>query len=112
MKQITFSDKQFYDLLQFTSEYVDNIIDRSVEYDDDLIIEENEDIINIHDFLCECKHKRLTLSPNEHIGNWTLQQTEEEAIALYNRGHYLDSNYVIDDMTYDHEFFEIREEKQ
>ena len=77
MKQITFSDKQFYDVLQFTSEYVDNIIDKSVEYDDDLIIEENEEIIDIHDFLCECKHKRLTLSPNEHIGNWTLQQTEE-----------------------------------
>ena len=77
MKQITFSDKQFYDLLQFTSQYVDNIIDRSVEYDDDDIIEENEDIINIHDFLCECKHKRLTMSPNEHIGNWSLQQIEE-----------------------------------
>ena len=77
MKQITFSDKQFYDLLQFLSGYVDNIIDRSVEYDDDCIIEENEDIIDIHDFLCECKHKRLTMSPNEHIGNWTLQQTEE-----------------------------------
>ena len=77
MKQITFSDKQFYDLLQFTSEYVDNIIDRSVEFDDDCIIEENEDIINIHDFLCQCKHKILTMSPNEHIGNWTLQQTEE-----------------------------------
>ena len=39
-------------------------------------------------------------------------ETEEEAISLYNRGQYLDSNYVIDDMTYDHEFFEIREEKQ
>ena len=77
MKQITFSDKQFYDLLQFLSGYVDNIIDRSVEYDDDLIIEENEDIIDIHDFLCECKHKRLTMSPNEHIGNWSLQQIEE-----------------------------------
>ena len=77
MKQITFSDKQFYDLLQFLSGYVDNIIDRSVEYDDDLIIEENEDIINIHDFLCECKHKRLTMSPNEHIGNWSLEQIEE-----------------------------------
>ena len=60
MKQITFSDKQFYDLLQFTSQYVDDIIDKSVEYDDDLIIEENEEIIDIHDFICECKHKRLT----------------------------------------------------
>ena len=77
MKQITFSDKQFYDLLQFTSQYVDNIIDRSVEYDDDLIIEENEDIIDIHDFLCECKHKRLTMSPNEHIGAFSLEQIEE-----------------------------------
>ena len=77
MKQITFSDKQFYDLLQFTSQYVDNIIDRSVEYDDDCIIEENEDIINIHDFLCQCKHKRLTMSPNEHIGAFSLEQMEE-----------------------------------
>ena len=77
MKQITFSDKQFYDLLQFTSQYVDNIIDRSVEYDDDDIIEENEDIINIHDFLCQCKHKRLTMSPNEHIGAFSLEQMEE-----------------------------------
>ena len=77
MKQITFSDKQFYDLLQFTSEYVDNIIDRSVEYDDDDIIEENEEIIDIHDFLCECKHKRLTMSPNEHIGTFSLEQMEE-----------------------------------
>ena len=77
MKQITFSDKQFYDLLQFLSGYVDNIIDRSVEYDDDLIIKENEDIIDIHDFLCECKHKRLTMSPNEHIGTFSLEQMEE-----------------------------------
>ena len=77
MKQITFSDKQFYDLLQFLSGYVDNIIDRSVEYDDDLIIEENENIIDIHDFLCECKHKRLTMSPNEHIGTFSLEQMEK-----------------------------------
>ena len=77
MKQITFSDKQFYDLLQFLSGYVDNIIDRSVEYDDDLIIEENEDIIDIHDFLCEVKHKRLTMSPNEHVGTFSLEQMEE-----------------------------------
>ena len=39
-------------------------------------------------------------------------ETEEEAIALYNRGHYKDSNYIIDDMTYAHEVFEIREETE
>ena len=38
-------------------------------------------------------------------------ETEEEAIDLYNKGHYLDSNYVIDDMTYDHTFMSIVDEK-
>ena len=37
-------------------------------------------------------------------------ETEEEAIALYNRGHYLDSEYDMDDMFYDFEFNSIREE--
>ena len=37
-------------------------------------------------------------------------ETEEEAIALYNRGHYRDSYYDVDDMTYDHEFCDIKEE--
>ena len=37
-------------------------------------------------------------------------ETEDEAIALYNRGHYRDSDYDVDDMTYDHEFSDIREE--
>ena len=37
-------------------------------------------------------------------------ETEEEAIALYNRGHYPDRSYDMDDMFYDHEFNSIREE--
>ncbi len=37
-------------------------------------------------------------------------ETEEEAIALYNRGHYPDSAYDRDDMFYDFEFCDIREE--
>ena len=37
-------------------------------------------------------------------------ETEEEALALYNRGHYKDSEYDMDDMTYDHEFCSISEE--
>ena len=36
-------------------------------------------------------------------------ETEEEAIALYNRGHYPDSEYVMDDMFYDFEFVKIKE---
>ena len=37
-------------------------------------------------------------------------ETEEQAIALYNRGHYADSEYDMDDMFYDHEFCSIAEE--
>ena len=39
-------------------------------------------------------------------------ETEDEAIALYNRGHYPDSSYDMDDMFYDFEFNSIREEKE
>ena len=35
-------------------------------------------------------------------------ETHEEAMALYNRGHYRDCDYDKDDMTYDHEFYGIR----
>jgi len=37
-------------------------------------------------------------------------ETEEEAIALYNRGHYPDSNYQRDDMFYDFQLDSISEE--
>ena len=37
-------------------------------------------------------------------------ETEEEALALYNRGQYKDSEYDMDDMFYDFEFNSIREE--
>ena len=37
-------------------------------------------------------------------------ETEEEALSLYNRGQYLDSEYDMDDMFYDFEFNSIREE--
>ena len=38
-------------------------------------------------------------------------ETEDEALALYNRGHYKDSEYDMDDMFYDYEFCSINEEK-
>ena len=37
-------------------------------------------------------------------------ETEEEAISLYNRGYYRDSDVDRDDMFYDFEFSDIREE--
>ena len=35
--------------------------------------------------------------------------TEDEAIALYNRVHYKDSQYFMDDMFYDYQFNSIQE---
>ena len=37
-------------------------------------------------------------------------ETEDEAIALYNRGHYKDSNYDVSDFTDGHELINVREE--
>ena len=39
-------------------------------------------------------------------------KTEEEAISLYNRGYYRDSDVDRDDMFYDFEFSDIREETE
>ena len=36
-------------------------------------------------------------------------ETEEEAIALYNRGHYKDTQYFMDDMFYNYQFDSISE---
>ena len=36
-------------------------------------------------------------------------ETEEEAILLYNRGYYADSDYDIDDMFYNYQFDSISE---
>ncbi len=35
--------------------------------------------------------------------------TEEEALSLYNRGHYKDSQYFMDDMFYNYQFDSISE---
>ena len=39
-------------------------------------------------------------------------ETEEQSIALYNRGQYADSEYDMDDMFYDHEFVGITAEEE
>ena len=38
-------------------------------------------------------------------------ETEEQALALYNRGQYSDYDYDIDDLFYDHHFVGITEEE-
>ena len=51
-----------------------------------------------------------TKMSEEKLTHYTKTSLREEAISLYNRGHYRDSDYDLDDMTYDHEFSDIREE--
>ena len=36
-------------------------------------------------------------------------ETEEETMSLYNRGHYKDSQYFMDDMFYNYQFDSISE---
>ena len=36
-------------------------------------------------------------------------KTEDEAVSLYNRGHYPDSSYDRDDMFYDFQFVNVKE---
>ena len=38
-------------------------------------------------------------------------ETQEEALSLYNRGHYSDYDYDMDDLFYDHHFVGITEEE-
>ena len=38
-------------------------------------------------------------------------ETKEEALKLYNRGYYADSDYDVDDIFYDHHFVGITEEE-
>ena len=38
-------------------------------------------------------------------------ESEEQALALYNRGHYSDYDYDMGDLFYDHTFVSIREEE-
>ena len=39
------------------------------------------------------------------------EETDGQALALYNRGHYSDYDYDMDDLFYDHTFDSIREEE-
>ena len=48
MKTITLTDDQFDTLFHFIDERVEDIIDRSVEYSDSEILEDWEDLLDVH----------------------------------------------------------------
>ena len=57
MKTITLTDDQFDTLFGFVNQKVESIIDTSVDYNDSEILNEWEDLIDVHTLLEETKDK-------------------------------------------------------
>ena len=53
MKTITLTDDQFNTLFHFVDERVEDIVDRSVQFQDSEILEDWEDLIDVHTLLEE-----------------------------------------------------------
>ena len=51
MKTITLTDDQFETLFHFVDERVEDIVDRSVQFQDSEILEEWEDLLDVHTVL-------------------------------------------------------------
>ena len=57
MKTINLTDDQFNTLFHFVNERVEDIIDRSVEYPDSEIMEDWEDLLDVHEVLATVASK-------------------------------------------------------
>ena len=57
MKTIKLTDDQFETLFHFVDERVEDIVDRSVQFQDSEILEDWEDLIDVHTVLEETKDK-------------------------------------------------------
>jgi len=53
MKTINLSDNQFETLFEFVNQKVESIVDASVDYQDSEILEEWEDLFDVHTLLEE-----------------------------------------------------------
>ena len=64
MKTITLTDKQFDNLFYYLAEKVNQIVDTSVEYQDSELLEDFEDLFEVHDILEDIKvdHERKLLA--------------------------------------------------
>ena len=56
MKTITLTDDQFETLFHFVDERVEDIIDRSVQFQDSEIMEDWEDLFDVHSVLEEANN--------------------------------------------------------
>ena len=59
MKTITLTDEQFETLFEFVDDKVESIVDASVDYQDSDILEEWEDLLDVHTLLEDIKEEYL-----------------------------------------------------
>ena len=57
MKTITLSDQQFDTLFEYVDNKVTTIVDASVDYQDSQLLEEFEDLFDVHTILGETKQE-------------------------------------------------------
>ena len=57
MKTITLTDNQFDTLFEFVDQKVEYIVDKSVEYQDSEMLDDWDDLIDVHTVLEETKDK-------------------------------------------------------
>ena len=57
MKTITLNDDQFDTLFEFVDQKVEYIVDKSVEYQDSEILDEWDDLLDVHTILGETKQE-------------------------------------------------------
>ena len=59
MKTIILTDKQFDTLFEYVDDKVESIVDASVDYQDSDILEEWEDLLDVHTVLEDTKEEYL-----------------------------------------------------
>ena len=59
MKTITLTDEQFETLFEFVDDKVESIVNASVDYNDTDILEEWEDLLDVHTLLEDTKEEYL-----------------------------------------------------
>ena len=57
MKTITLTDDQFDTLFEFVDQKVESIIEKSIDYQDSEILNEWDDLIDVHNLLEDIKDK-------------------------------------------------------
>ena len=60
MKTITLTDDQFDTLFEFVDQKVESIVEKSIDYQDSEILNEWDDLIDVHNLLEDIKDKYET----------------------------------------------------